>query len=1143
REQLFTAPAIAAFGLGALDGASGFALVGAAAGDALGTAVGHVADLNEDGASDLIVGAPGADANGVDSGQAYVIFGEDITTIDDGFAALIQTTDLDGTVGFRLDGATAEVQAGTAVGTAGDMNDDGVDDLLIGTSGTAHVVFGDAALGSVAPVDLSTLDGVTGFTATSTAADDQLGRAVGFVGDVDGDGVDDVAVGAMGAAYVLLGRQVGGATSTVQYGLPTTDFIIDGADAHANITLGATEMPALLGATTNTDHINFNGVNLGGEGKDLTVAAGVTISTRQIGSSIDYANAVSMGDSGNISLTSSSGFGFTAGGTVTIQKGASLYAQVQPGSEFNAGNVTITAENITPTIPLNNTLVNLLTEGKHTATVTIEDEVAILGGTIDIESTAGILPITNQMSAAAGGILSSSLGLLAPVAGLLDLPVSVQVSLVEATVSIGKDGGDASSAVTIQGSGTVSIGATATAQAKGDAVMWYNPFSKTNQYGFAVGVWVADATSTITLHDHVTVESTGGNVDISTNSTTTAGGAARVTQNVDQGSDAKNAKPANPNNAALAIGVSSTSTTATVTVKEQASVLAEVGNVSITSEGIDTVKIYPETRSYKDGQFGLTLALEFATADIRTLIQGTVQAGGTEVGKEIIFDPFTTLDTTANTIDVGADHGYQTGEAVVYSPALGGPIDGLERLTTYYVIVVDGSDTLIQLAASEADATNGVAIDLVDNPTLTGAGRSLAFSQVGEVNDWIDYGFAHGFTAGEAVVYTAAEGKRVGGLTDGETYYVVLVEADPNGSLLQLATDAVGENIVDLDPSPILTTENLDPQARELTVASIEEGSNVITLTETHGLNGGAGIFWHPGLGFQVIDPFTEARYAEDTLFYAIPVPLADDPDGMQIRLALTQKDALDSNGYTHAVSLQNDGTVMLGTDHTLAPKVGAGITAKATMTGTHRLETKARIGGSETLLKKFSRPEFASSYSSWVPNIYSNLKNSFLNDAANNNGPLGDNADSSDKSFEFAASIGVLEVDRTVETVIGSTAVLTSGLDIDVQATATETGNVIIEAGSSEQENEKVKIAVGASIAVATYESTVRAIVNDGAQMDASRTIMVEAENMRRFPAVVESAAGFFEELLKDLEKDPAGTLGELNKTLLYPLFTTSWA
>ncbi|MCP5023898.1 MAG: hypothetical protein GY930_19295, partial [bacterium] len=47
----------------------------------------------------------------------------------------------------------------------------------------------------------------------------------------------------------------------------------------------------------------------------------------------------------------------------------------------------------------------------------------------------------------------------------------------------------------------------------------------------------------------------------------------------------------------------------------------------------------------------------------------------------------------------------------------------------------------------------------------------------------------------------------------------------------------------------------------------------------------------------------------------------------------------------------------------------------------------------------------------------------------------------------------------------------------------------------------------------------------------------------MRRFPAVVESAAGFFEELLKDLEKDPAGTLGELNKTLLYPLFTTSWA
>ncbi|MCP4377600.1 MAG: hypothetical protein GY794_15660, partial [bacterium] len=1074
REQLFTAPPTAAFDLGTLDGYTGFALVGAATGDALGTAVGQAGDLNEDGASDLIVGAPGADANGLDSGQAYVVFGETLTTIDEGFAPVIQITDLDGTVGFRLDGAIAGAQTGTAVGTAGDLNDDGVDDLLIGTLGTAHIVFGDTDLGGTGLVDLSTLDGVTGFTTTTAATDDQLGRAVAFIGDVDGDGVDDIALGASGAGYVLLGRQIGGATTTVQYAMPTSAFIIDGGDANANITFGGPQTPGPL-TTTSSNIINFNGVSIEASGDDVTVGAGVTISTRQIDDSTDYANALSTGDSGDITLISTKKFLGSKGGAVTIEDGASLFAHVEGGSSFAAGDVTIKAKSTVDSLSFLS--INIISEGSYTSTVKINDGVTILGGEIKIESKAGITSINEGMSAVASGIASASFGLLKSVTGLLDLPLAVQVSLVEATVEIGKEGGDN---VVIQGSGKVSIGAEARAEAKGDATSWLFPKRIGTQ--FSVGVWVAESTSRITLHDNVTVQSIEKDVKIEAVSETEAGGAARVSQNLDAGLDKK--APANPNNRSLAIGIASTTMTSNVTVKEGASVIADVGNVTITSEGEEDVRVSPQTRSYKDGQFGLALALEFATADIRTVIQGEVFAGGAEEGREITFDPFLALDTNADTIDIGVGHGYETGDKVIYSPELGGSIDGLERFATYYVIVDDNNLSLIQLAASEDDALEGITIDLLDNPTLTSidSGHSLAFSQVGDASDWIDYGFAHGFTAGEALVYTAAEGKRVGGLVDGQTYYVVLVEGDENGSLVRLASNPDGTGIADLDTNPTFTVQ---ATGQELTVASVEEGPSVITFTEAHGLSAGDAIVFHPALGLQLIDPLTEERYADGTIFYAIPNPSANDPtvfDPTQIRLSLTEDGAVSSNRFSNTVALQIDGTLMLGTDHVFTPKSTNGITATATMTGMHRLETKSRIGGKESKLKTWSRPEFVGKrLSNFLGNSLSLINNPQLKDVKNNAGPMGNNADTSDKTFEFAAAMGYLQVHRTVETVIGSTAVLKSGGDIDISASATETGNVIIEAGLSEAEKRNVKVGGGVSIAVDTDESTVLVVVNDG--------------------------------------------------------------
>ncbi|MBL4721308.1 MAG: FG-GAP repeat protein, partial [Alphaproteobacteria bacterium] len=197
----------------------GFKIIGEA-GDFAGQSVSSAGDVNGDGFSDLLIGAGGAvNEYGVQTGAAYVVFGSGLPAplIDLGLVAA-------GTGGFKITGEFLGDSAGRSVSAAGDVNGDGVDDIIIAAfrndagslgAGAAYVVFGSE--GALPSIDLKALAlGTGGFKIIGEARGDNAGVSVSSVGDFNGDGVDDIIIGAFrndlggnqaGAAYVVFGSE------------------------------------------------------------------------------------------------------------------------------------------------------------------------------------------------------------------------------------------------------------------------------------------------------------------------------------------------------------------------------------------------------------------------------------------------------------------------------------------------------------------------------------------------------------------------------------------------------------------------------------------------------------------------------------------------------------------------------------------------------------------------------------------------------------------------------------------------------------------------------------------------------------------------------------------------------------------------
>ena len=126
--------------------------------------------------------------------------------------------------GFTVQGDAAFDLAGVSVSNAGDVNGDGFDDVIVGApyndggtanSGRAYIIFGGP--GGSDTIDLGNLDGTDGFFVQGAASADHAGIVVSAAGDINGDGFDDVIVGALSGggfyyggtprAYVVFGEQ------------------------------------------------------------------------------------------------------------------------------------------------------------------------------------------------------------------------------------------------------------------------------------------------------------------------------------------------------------------------------------------------------------------------------------------------------------------------------------------------------------------------------------------------------------------------------------------------------------------------------------------------------------------------------------------------------------------------------------------------------------------------------------------------------------------------------------------------------------------------------------------------------------------------------------------------------------------------
>ena len=174
-----------------------------------GVSIDGTGDINNDGYNDFLIGAPYIASEGcfgfVRAGRVYVVFGGPIlSSIDNGYLNL---SNLNEKNGFIIIGdKSINGEAGYALSRAKDVNGDGIQDIMIASPsyyptrtgtygyGRTYIIFGNSKLGDGGYLNLTNVDGIIGFNLNGDYS--YTGQSVSEAGDVNGDGVADLIIGA-----------------------------------------------------------------------------------------------------------------------------------------------------------------------------------------------------------------------------------------------------------------------------------------------------------------------------------------------------------------------------------------------------------------------------------------------------------------------------------------------------------------------------------------------------------------------------------------------------------------------------------------------------------------------------------------------------------------------------------------------------------------------------------------------------------------------------------------------------------------------------------------------------------------------------------------------------------------------------------